>query len=90
MRLPHGLAILQELGVSEFVLSNELVIMALAMVAENLQTIDILKELFTAEGNEFYIFPASRYLHDGETLNFYQLLVRGRQKLEVGSAQDLI
>ena len=47
---------------SEFVLSNELVSMALAMVAENPEVNDILSELFTPDGNELYVHPASRYL----------------------------
>ena len=50
---------------------------------QDARTIDILKELFTAEGNEFYVFPASRYIHEHETLDFYQLLARGRHHLEV-------
>lgn len=53
---------MQELNVSEFVLSNELVSMALAMVAENPEVNDILSELFTPDGNELYVHPASRYL----------------------------
>ena len=112
------IAPLQELDVSEFVLSNELVSMALAMVAENpevrlvaaaphsltcrhacalarkvahacmvcgvrglqpchhtdlaqpqssrcgraLQVNEILSELFTPDGNELYVHPATRYL----------------------------
>ena len=47
---------------SEFVLSNELVSMALAMVAENPEVNDILSELFTPDGNELYVHPSSRYL----------------------------
>ena len=47
---------------SEFVLSNELVSMALAMVAENPEVNDILSELFTPDGNELYVHPASRSL----------------------------
>lgn len=43
-------------------LSNELVSMALAMVAENPEVNDILSELFTPDGNELYVHPASRYL----------------------------
>ncbi len=58
----------QELEVSEFVLSNELVSMALAMVAENPEVNDILSELFTPDGNELYVHPASRYLRCAPTL----------------------
>jgi len=57
----------QELEVSEFVLSNELVSMALAMVAENPEVNDILSELFTPDGNELYVHPASRYLRCAPT-----------------------
>ena len=56
------IADVQELEVSEFVLSNELVSMALAMVAENPEVNTILSELFTPDGNELYVHPASRYL----------------------------
>ena len=48
--------------VSEFVMSNELVSMTLAMVSESREVNTILKELFTPEGNELYVHPASRYL----------------------------
>ena len=48
--------------VSEFVMSNELVSMTLAMVSESREVNTILKELFNPEGNELYVHPASRYL----------------------------
>ena len=50
---------------SEYVLSNELVSMALAMVAESPAVNVILAELFTVDGNELYIHPAARYLRWG-------------------------
>ena len=56
--------------VSEFVMSNELVSMTLAMVSESREVNTILKELFTPEGNELYVHPASRYLRSGTSLAF--------------------
>ncbi len=56
---------------SEFVLSNELVSMALAMVAENPDVNDILSELFTPDGNELYVHTASRYLRCVQPRNRY-------------------
>ena len=56
------IVVLQGLRVSEFVMSNELVSMTLAMVSESREVNTILKELFTPEGNELYVHPASRYL----------------------------
>ncbi|BDA49994.1 Ion channel DMI1 [Coccomyxa sp. Obi] len=75
--------LVQELDVSEFVLSNELVSMALAMVAENPDVNDILSELFTPDGNELYVHPASRYLREGETKSFFEVMVRAREKEEI-------
>ena len=43
---------LQEIHVSEYVLSNELVSRALAMASE----------LFQAEGNDLYIQPADQFI----------------------------
>ena len=53
---------LQDLHVSEYVLSNELVSRALAMASESPMVKDILAELFVAEGNELYIEPANQYI----------------------------
>ena len=53
---------MQDVKVSEFVLSNELVSMALAMVSENRDVNVIQNELFTDNGNELYLMPASKYL----------------------------
>ncbi|KAJ8551422.1 hypothetical protein K7X08_021437 [Anisodus acutangulus] len=48
--------------ISVYVLSNELVSMALAMVAEDRQINDVLEELFAEEGNEMQIRGADLYL----------------------------
>lgn len=58
----HDVLRWQGMRVSEFVMSNELVSMTLAMVSESREVNTILKELFTPEGNELYVHPASRYL----------------------------
>ena len=52
----------QDLHIGEFVLSNELVSMTLAMVSENRDVNTLLRELFTPAGNELYVLPAARYL----------------------------
>lgn len=53
---------MQDVKVSEFVLSNELVSMALAMVSENRDVNVIQNELFTDLGNELYLMPPYKYL----------------------------
>ncbi|PSS34839.1 Ion channel CASTOR like [Actinidia chinensis var. chinensis] len=69
--------------ISDYVLSNELVSMALAMVAEDRQINDVLEELFAEEGNEMHIRQADLYLQDGEELSFYEVLLRARQRTEI-------
>ncbi|XP_023528355.1 ion channel CASTOR-like isoform X3 [Cucurbita pepo subsp. pepo] len=69
--------------ISDYVLSNELVSMALAMVAEDRQINDVLEELFAEEGNELHIRQADLYLREGEELSFYEVLLRARQRREI-------
>ncbi|KAJ9687581.1 hypothetical protein PVL29_016173 [Vitis rotundifolia] len=69
--------------ISDYVLSNELVSMALAMVAEDKQINRVLEELFAEEGNEMCIRPAEFYLFDQEELCFYEIMIRGRQRQEI-------
>nr|GMC78603.1 ion channel DMI1 isoform X1 [Ipomoea batatas]GMC89752.1 ion channel DMI1 isoform X1 [Ipomoea batatas] len=69
--------------ISDYVLSNELVSMALAMVAEDKQINRVLEELFAEEGNELCIKPAEFYLYDQEELCFFDIMVRGRQRREI-------
>ncbi|KAL7157358.1 hypothetical protein ABFS83_02G072800 [Erythranthe nasuta] len=69
--------------ISDYVLSNELVSMALAMVAEDKQINRVLEELFAEEGNEMCIKPAEFYLYDQEELCFYDIMTRGRQRKEI-------
>ncbi|XP_028762863.1 ion channel DMI1 [Neltuma alba] len=69
--------------ISDYVLSNELVSMALAMVAEDRQINRVLEELFAEEGNEMCIKPAEFYLFDQEELCFYDIMYRGRERGEI-------
>ncbi|XP_024543158.1 probable ion channel POLLUX isoform X2 [Selaginella moellendorffii] len=69
--------------IGDYVLSNELVSMALAMVAEDKQINRVLEELFSEEGNELYIRTAALYLYDQEELNFYEVMIRARQRHEI-------
>ncbi|KAJ7528235.1 hypothetical protein O6H91_16G091000 [Diphasiastrum complanatum] len=69
--------------ISDYVLSNELVSMALAMVAEDKQINRVLEELFAEEGNEMYIRPAEFYLYDKEELSFYEIMIRARRRDEI-------
>ncbi|KAI7745338.1 hypothetical protein M8C21_033812, partial [Ambrosia artemisiifolia] len=69
--------------ISDYVLSNELVSMALAMVAEDKQINRVLEELFAEEGNEMCIKPAEFYVYDQEEVCFYEIMIRGRERNEI-------
>ncbi|KAI3695110.1 hypothetical protein L1987_78098 [Smallanthus sonchifolius] len=69
--------------ISDYVLSNELVSMALAMVAEDKQINRVLEELFAEEGNEMCIKPAEFYVYDQEEVCFYDIMIRGRERHEI-------
>jgi len=69
--------------ISDYVLSNELVSMALAMVAEDKQINRVLEELFAEEGNEMCIRSAEFYLYEQEELSFFDIMVRARERDEV-------
>jgi len=64
--------------ISDYVMSNELVSMALAMVAEDKEVAIVLTELFTSEGNEMYIRPVERYINPGEEASFWEMCARVR------------
>ncbi|CAN6171444.1 unnamed protein product [Urochloa humidicola] len=69
--------------ISDYVLSDELVSMALAMVAEDKQINRVLEELFAEEGNEMCIRSSEFYLYDQEELSFFDIMVRAREKEEI-------
>ncbi|XP_065049289.1 probable ion channel CASTOR isoform X2 [Musa acuminata AAA Group] len=69
--------------ISDYVLSNELVSMALAMVAEDRQINDVLEELFAEEGNEMQIRSADLYVREEEEMNFFEIILRARQRKEI-------
>lgn len=80
---PRTKKLLSMSKISDYVLSNELVSMALAMVAEDRQINDVLEELFAEEGNEMQIRGASLYLCDIVELSFYEVLLRARQRRQI-------
>ena len=75
--------LIAETKVCDYVLSNELISMALAMVSEDKNVNRVLSELFTAEGNELYLRPARVYVRKGEDLSFMEVMLRCRQRQEI-------
>ena len=69
--------------VSDYVVSNEIISMSLAQVSEHQDIADVWEELFDPDGNEVYLKDPRRYCGEGETLSFWDLSARGRQRGEV-------
>jgi hypothetical protein len=72
-----------ETGICNYVLSNELISNALAMVSEDPHINVVLRELFTAEGQELYVLPASTLVAPGEELSFWDVAARARTRRQV-------
>jgi hypothetical protein len=76
--------VIAEADPREIVISDEMVSMALAMVAEDKQINGVLDELFAEEGNEMFIRPAEMYLEEEtEELSFYEIMMRARRRQEI-------
>jgi len=69
--------------ISDYVLSNELVAMSLAMVAENQAVNTVLCEFFSSWGNDIFLRPAHEYVWSKETTSFMDIVIRGRKNMEL-------
>lgn len=67
-------------GISDFVLTTNIVARILAMVAERREVKAVLNELLGPEGNEVSVYPAAKYVNvdAGEQVSFFEIMLRGR------------
>jgi len=65
------------------VTSNELISKAMAMISERSEVAEILDELLTDVGNEFYVYPATRYCKVGEKASFWDLCARALSRRDI-------
>jgi len=69
--------------ISDYVVSNELLSMAIAMVLEQRYINDVLNELFTADGSEIFMRELRYFAVPGESLSFWELFQRASFKREI-------
>jgi len=69
--------------VDDFIVSNRLVSLMLSQIAENGALNAVFNDLFSPQGSELFLKPASDYIVLGETLNFYTVVEAARQRSEV-------
>jgi len=67
----------------DHIVSNELISMALGQVSENADIGPLLDDLFSVEGNELHIKDVRLFAYEGETLSFWEIMNRARQRCEV-------
>jgi DNA-binding LacI/PurR family transcriptional regulator len=75
---------LAQADVPGVMVSDDMVAMVLAMVAEDKKVSYILSELFAQEGHEFFFRSAEIYLRgETEELSFYNIMSRARHRKEI-------
>lgn len=77
----RGLA--EVIRVDDFIVSDQLPSLMMAQIAENREVGLVYRELFSAEGNEVYIRPATDYVAANTPLDFYTITESARRKGEV-------
>mmetsp|Transcript_4108 Transcript_4108/g.8868 ORF Transcript_4108/g.8868 Transcript_4108/m.8868 type:complete len:1132 (+) Transcript_4108:483-3878(+) len=69
--------------VSDYVMSNEIVACAMAMVAEDRSINIVLTELLSASGCEIQVRSCLEYCEPGEVLDWWTIMARARKRCEV-------
>lgn len=66
----------------DFVISEQLISLMLAQVAEQKSVNAVLSDLFSPEGSEIYLKPVDRYIAVDRPVNFYTVVEAARQRGE--------
>ncbi len=66
----------------DFIVSDKLVSLMLAQVAENKRLNGVFLDMFDPEGSEIYLKPATDYVKPGVPVNFYTVLESARRRGE--------
>ncbi len=76
--------------VDDFIISDHLVSLMLAQLAEDPEMNDIFQSLFSPEGSEIYLKPIDRYVRTGVPVSFYTLVESARRKGETAIGYRLV
>jgi hypothetical protein len=68
---------------NDFIVSGKLASLLLAQISENAELLDVFEDLFSAEGAEVYLKPASRFVRLDEPITFYTVVEAARQRDEI-------
>ncbi len=74
----------------DFVVSDKLTSLMLAQLSENRDLAPVFRELFTSEGSELYLKPASDYIAINTPVNFYTIAEAATRRNEVAIGYRLL
>ena len=66
----------------DFIVSDKLISLMLSQISENKHLADVFKYLFSSDGSEIYLRPASSYVKTDADMNFYTVLEAARARGE--------
>jgi ion channel POLLUX/CASTOR len=66
----------------DYIVSDKLISLMLSQISENKHLADVFKYLFSSDGSEIYLRPASAYVKTGADMNFYTVLEAARLRGE--------
>ncbi|HEU4883450.1 MAG TPA: hypothetical protein VFT45_14415 [Longimicrobium sp.] len=67
----------------DFIVSDKLISLLLSQVSENRELAAVFTELFSPEGSEIYLKPASDYVQTGREVDFYTVLESARRQGQI-------
>lgn len=79
----HTRDLIDVAGISDYVLTNEMISMALSMVSEQRAINTVLSELFSPNGIETHLRPCGCFLKPGTYANFYEVMERAHLQGEI-------
>jgi len=68
---------------NDFMVSNRMVSEALAQMSQEINIAPLMEEFFCPERNEMHIKDIRLYASPGESLSFWELVARGRTRIEI-------
>jgi hypothetical protein len=86
---PRTAQLLELASADDSMVSNEFVSMALGQMAMEKDVRILIEDLFCPAGNEMHIKPIDLFAQPGESLSFWELMNRARQRVEIAIGFEL-
>jgi hypothetical protein len=76
-------------GTDDFIVSEDLISLQLAQLAENKALGPVFEDLFDADGAEIYLKDAAAYVATGEPVDFFTVVEAARRRGEIAIGYDV-